>query len=266
MTVERAVPRRAVLGLAGAAGATLLLAACGGGSNQTTRNAATLAAGGGKTSTPGSLSTGGVEGGPDPLLKGPAAKFAAAQAELSGSFKVVPPDTYGLSLDTYAASSFFSGTAEGTQLAKEWGFSEGYQVSMEPDGQLAGVLKGLHYLLMEIYLFDAQSGAKAAYDTYESRYAKATGSEQLKTRGLANQSSAWQLVKDTVGSSDLVAVYHRFLFRRGNMLAIAQTYGAQPFMTVDKARDVAVIIDERALGTRQAAEPTPARTTTPGLP
>jgi len=207
-----------------------------------------------------------VEGGPDPLLKGPPTKYAALQEELNGTFKVVPPDTYGLSLDTYAASAFFSGSAEGTQLAKEWGFASGYQVSLEPDGQLAGVLKGLHYLLMEIYLFDTQAGAQAAYNTYETRYGKAGGSERLKSKGLANQSSAWQLIKDTVGSSDLVAVYHRFLFRRGNMVAIAQTFGAQPFMTVDKARDVAVIIDERALGTRQAAEPTPARTTTPGLP
>ncbi len=263
--MERVVSRRGVLGLAGAAGASLLLSACGGGSNRTARNAATLAAGGGGTRTPGRTSTGGVEGGPDPLLKGPPMRYAAAQEELGGTFEVVPPDTYGLTPETYAASPFFSGTDEGTQLAREWGFASGYQVSLEPDGQLAGVLKGHHYLLMEVHLFETQAGAQAAFNTYDARYAKATGSERLKSKGLANQSSAWQLVRDTVGSSDLVAVYHRFLFRRGNMLAIAQTYGAQPFMTVDKARDVAVIIDERALGTRKATDPTPARTATPGL-
>lgn len=251
-----------------AAGGIAVFGACGDddGASDTVKNAATLAASGKATPTAGS-STGGVQGGPELLLKGPAAKYAATQDELKAAYKVAPNETYGMGAETYAASSFFSGATEGNQLATAWGFAEGYQVSMEPDGQLAGVLKGGHYLTMEVYLFANQAGAKDAYDYYANRYSSAAGSEAVTTKGLANQSGAWQVIKGTVGASDLVGVYHRFLFRRGNMLVAVQTYGAQPFMTIDKARDIAVIIDERALGTRQATEPTPAGTATvPGMP
>jgi hypothetical protein len=42
------------------------------------------------------------------------------------------------------------------------------------------------------------------------------------------------------------------------------TYGGQPFLTINPARDIAVIIDERALGERDAIEPTPIPTVLPG--
>lgn len=257
--------RRSALAFFGGAGATILLAACGNGSSETANSAATLAAGGNNTPVSGS-STGGVEGGPEPLLSGPAAKYSPSQDEFAGAYKVAPNETFGMSLDTYAASTFFPGTTEGKELATQWGFGEGYQVTLEPDGLLAGVLKGGYYVIAEFYLFGNQAGAKSAFDYYKSRYDSTAGSEAVATKGLANQSGAWQLVKGPVGTSSLVGVYHRFLFRRGNLLASVQTYGAQPFMAIDKARDIAVIIDERALGTRQATEPTPAGTAVPGLP
>ncbi|MCE7929606.1 MAG: hypothetical protein DYG91_14100 [Chloroflexi bacterium CFX7] len=265
MSGERRVGRRAALATIAGAGAALVVTACGGGSSATSRNAATLAAQGSSTPAPGT-STGGVEGGPEPLLSGPAAKYAPAQAELTAAYKVAPNETYGMGLDTYAASTFFPGATEGKELATGWGFGEGYQVMLEPDGLLAGVLKGGYFVTAEVYLFHDQAGAKAAFDYYRSRYDSTAGSESAPAKGLANQSGGWQLIKGPVGTSSLVGVYHRFVFRRGNMLASVQTYGAQPFMTVDKARDIAVIIDERALGTRQATEPTPAGTTVPGLP
>ncbi|MCL4231479.1 MAG: hypothetical protein KJ053_07840 [Dehalococcoidia bacterium] len=265
MRGERILGRRAALAAIGGAGAALLLTACGGGSSATSQSAATLAARGSSTPNTGA-STGGVEGGPEPLLSGPAAKYAPAQAELEAPYKVAPNETFGMGLDTYAASTFFPGATEGRDLAESWGFAEGYQVTLNPDGLLAGVLKGGYYVVVEVYLFGDQSGAKSAFDYYESRYGSTAGSEEASAKGLANQSGSWQLIKGPVGTSSLVGVYHRFLLRRGNMLASVQTYGAQPFMTIDKARDIAVIIDERALGTRQATEPTPAGTTVPGLP
>ena len=128
------------------------------------------------------------------------------------------------------------------------------------------MLQGRYYVSMEIHLFETASGAKAAYDSFQDRYGKISGSERATTKGLANQSSGWQMLSGTVATSDLVGAFHRFVFRRGNMLAAVQTYGAQPFMTIDRARDIAVIIDERALGTRPATEPTPSGTTVPIIP
>jgi hypothetical protein len=149
------------------------------------------------------------------------------------------------------------------ELARQWGYREGYQVALEPDGLLAGVLKGQYYVTQEIHLFDTAAGAEQAYQRFEQRYREAAGSEPAEATPLANQSSAWQLVRGTVADSEMVAVYHRFLFRRGNMVASVQTFGGQPFMRVDTARDIAVLIDERALGKRSSPEPTPAKTITP---
>jgi hypothetical protein len=72
------------------------------------------------------------------------------------------------------------------------------------------------------------------------------------------------LTEGLVGTSDVVAVFHRYVFRRGTVVTWVQTYGAEAYMTIDPAREVAVIIDDRILGNTEAAEPTPIPT--PNLP
>ncbi|MDZ7728679.1 MAG: hypothetical protein U5Q44_11060 [Dehalococcoidia bacterium] len=38
---------------------------------------------------------------------------------------------------------------------------------------------------------------------------------------------------------------------------LVQTYGAEEHVTIDAAREVASLVDDRALGETEAAEPTP---------
>ena len=47
------------------------------------------------------------------------------------------------------------------------------------------------------------------------------------------------------------------------MVAVVQTWGAQPFMRVDTVRGLAAILDDKALGRKDAPEPTPLATTAP---
>ena len=74
---------------------------------------------------------------------------------------------------------------------------------------------------------------------------------------VGNESAAWRLVYDTIGNSSVKSVFHRVLFRRGNMLVVVATLGAEPLMEVNEAYGLAVIVDGKAMGNLQAPEPTP---------
>lgn len=208
-------------------------------------------------------STGGTLGGPQPVLKGPVAPYLAQLGDLPRGYVVYPNDTFGLSDLAFAAKGPFKSVADGQNLATRWGYVDGYQASYYPDGFLAGVVQGGYYVFVEGYLFSNLDGAREAYQTFEDYYRNAPGSLQETVQGLGNQSSAWKILQGTVGTTELPAVYHRFLFRRGTLVTVVQTFGAEPFMTVDRARDVAVVVDEKALGNRPAPTPTPSKTQTP---
>lgn len=216
---------------------------------------------GGAAFTP---STGGLSGGPEPMLEMPVSRFAPALEEMPGPFSVNVPETFGLSAATWSVIGPFDNPQQGEQLAGEWGYIEGWRVLYDPDGLLSGVVEGRYYATIEVHLFKTADGAKKAYAQYLEKSSGREGSERQSARGLGNESSGWAFVQGTVGTTDMVAVYHRFIFRRGNLVTSVITYGGQPFLTIDPARDIAVIIDERALGERDAAEPTPIPTVLPG--
>lgn len=242
---------RALYGVMAAALALLLVAGCGGN-------------GGGGSSAGITPSTGGTSGGPEPQLEIPVSRFAPAQDEIPGNFEVNPLETFGLAAATWSVIGPFDNPQQGEQLAAEWGYVEGWRVLYNPDGLISGVVQGRYYATIEVHLFETVGGASKAYAQYLDRSVSKAGSEKQDTKALGNESSGWALVEGTVGNTDMVAIYHRFIFRRGNMVAMVLTYGGEPFLTIDPARDIAVIIDERALGERDAVEPTPIPTVLPG--
>jgi len=227
--------------------AMFALAACGGDSNKTLDSAGKLAS-----------SSGGTVGGPEPTLQGPASQFTLLSDDVGADNKVYAPGVQSLDASDFVATAkIFTSSSEGEGLVKGWGYVEGFETAFQPGGQLAAVLSGAYYVNAETYLFKTLDGARQAYQQFEKAYAAAPGSAQQTTKGLGNQSSAWKLVNGTVGSSDVVAAYHRFVFRRGTLVGVVQTMGADPYMTIDRARDLAVIMDDRALSKRAAPTPTP---------
>jgi hypothetical protein len=146
---------------------------------------------------------------------------------------------------------------EGQQYADQWGFLDGWTSDLVPDGQLAGVLQGRYYVQVQLFLFKTVDGARQAYSKFQQSYTQAPGSEPQEVQGLGNESSGFKIIKGTVSNSDVVAVYHRFLFRRGNLVVAVQTMGADQYMNIGRARELATVIDQKALGQRPAPTPTP---------
>jgi hypothetical protein len=197
-------------------------------------------------------------GGPDVAVEGPAARYVVQLGELPAGFKEFPPDTFPVSRIGFAsAQGYFTTSDEGERLADEWGYVDGYQASYLPVGQLADVVQGMFYLQTEAYLFNSIEGAQAAYTYLEQHHKAQAGSETQSAKGLGNESSAFKLKTGTVGTSDLPGVYHRFIFRRGTLISVVQTYGADKYMTIDQARAIAARLDAKALGTAPAYTPTP---------
>lgn len=217
--------------------------------------------------TAASRSTAGTAGGREPQLAGPANRYAPLLEELRARTILHKPDTFTLNALAWVTNGgLFASTDEGEAQAERWGYIDGFQVAFRPDGQLASVLQGEWFTTINVVLLGDSSKAHEAYLRFEEQYRKTAGSEQQVTKGLGNESSAWKITSGTVPNSQIVAVYHRFVFRRGNMIVTVQTYGGEPFMSIDQARDTAVVIDDKALGNRPAPTPTPAPTGTPGLP
>ena len=212
--------------------------------------------------TAASVSTAGSQDSRGPILDKPAARYVIQAGDVKTGYKTLGSETFTLSAIGFAANGYFSSVQEGEKLAGDWGYKDGYQASFEPDGQLAGVLQGRYYIRVESYLFDSASGAAEAFARVDKAAKSKPGSEPQQTKGLGNQSSAYKLVTGTVSNSELVQVYHRFIFQRGNLLTVVQTNGAEPFMNIDRARDLAVVVDAKALGERAAPTPTPGSTGT----
>jgi hypothetical protein len=217
--------------------------------------------------TPASSSTAGTNDTTTaPVLDKPAARYVIQAGDVPSGFKTLGSNTFNLSAIGFAANGYFASAQDGETQANSWGYQDGYQSSFEPDGQLAGLLQGRYYIQVEAYLFTTVAGASQAYGHIADVTRSNQQSIEQKTNPLGNISSAWMTTTGKVGSSDLDMVYYRFIFQRGNLVSVVQVNGAAPYMTVDRARDLAVVVDQKALGTRPAPTPTPAKTGTPGLP
>ena len=202
-------------------------------------------------------STGGTAGGPQPVANPPASLYSTLIDELPPAMRVNNPQTFAMNISTFSSSYWFDTEQQGADLAARWRIFDGFQAQFDPLGEAAQLLQGSYYIWVETYLFETVAGADTAFDHLENRLATRPGSERRTARLLANESAGFEFVQGTVGTSEVVAVYHRFIFRRGNIVAAVQTLGGQPFMSIDRARDIAVIMDDKVLGTRPATEPTP---------
>jgi hypothetical protein len=214
---------------------------------------------------PTPASTSGLAGGPEPIVALPASKYAPLLEEMPDGLRVNVSDTFTMNITTFTASWWFDTNAQGQRLAQEWRIIDGFQVQYDPVGLAAQVLQGGYSAWVEVYLFETPAGARLAYEYLEGRLATPPGSERAAARPLGNQSAAFRYAGPTIGTSNISAVYHRFVFRRGNAVVTIQTYGAAPFMSTDQARELAVLVDAKLLGEAPAVEPTPIPTPSIGV-
>lgn len=213
----------------------------------------------GPTATPTrpSQSTGGTTGGPETISKGVASQYSPAINEIPGVNKVNVPETFTANLATFASSYLFTNNKQGEEKANEWKIVDAYQVAYDPEGLQADLLRGRYYVRAEVYLFADLAGAQAAYTFMDKFYLSKSGTQQVPTKQLANQSNAYKIIAGTVGTSDELSAFYRMLVRRGNVVFVIQVNGADRFMSVDHARNIAIVADDRILGNRAAPVPTP---------
>lgn len=212
-----------------------------------------------------STSTEGTTGGPSPINDGPASRWNLLIEELPANYEVDASQTFTSNITVFAAEYWFKSEAEGRDKAEEFQISDQFTAVFQPTGLDADLLRGEAYVTVETYLFANEQGAQKAWAHFDNVLKSTTGSQPVKTRGLANDSSAYRIAEGTIGTSEMLQVYHRYSFRRGNVIVSVMTRGGQPFFNIDTARRFAVIIDNKLLGTRPAAEPTPIPTPSFGI-
>jgi len=193
-----------------------------------------------------------------PLLEMPASRFSISQDDLGPGYITDIDFTWKLDGDSYGRTKTFPSPEEGWRLLAEWGYLGGYETSYSPEGYSRAVLEGAFTVAVETHLFATEEGAKSAYQYFEQRLSESV-SQPITAFALGNESSAWRAVNTSEGiaGSSVAAELHRYLVRRGNLLAMVVTYGAEPFMDVEPVYRLAHVVDSKATGELEAVEPTP---------
>ena len=207
------------------------------------------------------------------VVPGPASRYTVLLQDLPrGQFLTDIPNTYVLALDceteskectTYARSAAFDSVEAGKALLKQWEYAGGYETSILPEGYESAVLNGSYYIIVESHLFKSVEGAKLAFDYFKKRIDANPLAKKEAPPPVGNQAAAWSAVGGPIRPSDVPALSHWVLFRRGNMVAVAKTIGAQGFMTTQQATILAELVDDKALGAKEAIVPTPTSNYTP---
>ena len=200
---------------------------------------------------------------PAPLLDGPASKYSILLDDVGlNAFITDIPNTFQLDAKTYGKTTAFpAGKGEG--MLGGWSYLGGYQASMKPEGRDTAILNGSFEIRVETHLFKTADNAKSAYDYFVGVIKANPAAQAVTTTSVGNESTTTKAVNGKIRNTTIDAAYHQIIFRRGNMVAVVLTYGADPFMKVDYVRELASIIDNKALGKAQSIAPTPTSNYTP---
>ncbi|MFN8506712.1 MAG: hypothetical protein U0547_04010 [Dehalococcoidia bacterium] len=241
--------RGLLLALGACLAVSLLGAACGGDDDA------------GASSEPGKTPTAGASQGTPAVLAGPASKYSLLQDDLGRGYITDIKGTVVLDLKSYAATPVFKTAPEGEKQLTEWGYIDGYQTAVEPEGREEATLTGAYALVMETHLFNDAAGAKKFYDYLQTVRNKQSTIVQAQQVG--EESVVAYLTTGKIRGSNVDRAIHQLYFRRGNLVGVVMTIGAAPFMKPDYVAAAAKLMDDKALGTRPAPSPTPTSNYTP---
>ena len=198
-----------------------------------------------------------------PISQMPVSRFALALEDLDTSaFRTDVAGVFNMDAASYAASKTFDSADAGEKLLNEWGYQGGYEAGYIPIGSTQAILNGSYYAYVEVHLFKTADGAKQAYDYFARRIEK-PNTQKAEIPVVGNEASAYTTTAGYVAGTEVPAVAQQILFRRGNVVGVVLASGAQGFVTVDTARDLAMIEDDKILGKIRAPVPTPTSNFTP---
>lgn len=207
--------------------------------------------------SPSTASPGGTVSSASPQVAKPAGKYSVSLDDIGNAWLTDIAGTYVISSDSYCRQTcLFASQQEGQQHLDSWGYVEGYETAYIPEGREDTVLKGGYYIKVETHLFKDAAGAKSAFDFFKT-YAASSGGATVPVSPVGNESAAFETLYGKISNTRVNALYEQVLFVRGNVLTVILTKGAQGFITVKSAWDLATIADAKLLGKRDSPEPTP---------
>ncbi|MEO8540769.1 MAG: hypothetical protein ABI577_13600, partial [bacterium] len=196
----------------------------------------------GPSQTPAVVSTA------SPKLSAPVSQYSVSIDDLGANWITDIKGTVVIDAAGYAKTPrLFSSEADGMKLLKEWGYDGGYETAYSPEGRDQAVLNGAYYVSVESHLFNDEAGAQKAFDYFSQFVSKTPGAQPVSIQPIGNKSIAFVTTTGTITGSNVKATYHQVVFRRGNLITIALTKGAETFMKSDAAWEVAHMADEKAL-------------------
>ncbi len=193
-----------------------------------------------------------------PNVSGPASKYAILLDDIGIRWLTDVVRTLVVDKPSYAASrDVFETESEGMRLLNDWGYEDGYEVHYVPEGRDEAVLVGAgYYITVETHRFKNAEGAQKAYQYYADSITSG-GAPPAQAQPIGNKSIAFTGYSGKIPRSTVTAEFEQIIFVRGNMVSIVLATGAQGFMKLQFAWDIAQLVDEKILGERPAVEPTP---------
>lgn len=192
-----------------------------------------------------------------PKLAAPASQYSVSVEDLGTNWITDVRGTFVIDAAGYAKTQrLFASEADGMKLLKEWGYQGGYETGYIPEGRDQAVLNGAYYISIESHLFADEAGAQKAFDYFVQFVGKTPGAAPVSVPLVGNKSAAFVTTTGTISGSNVKATYHHVISRRGNLITISLTKGAESFMKSSAALEVAQMADEKALGSRPTSVPT----------
>jgi hypothetical protein len=218
--------------------------------------------------TPGSAQV--RENDPDvaPLQDAPVSQFSVLVQDLGiDNFLTDLANTVELTPQLFAETAAFSDPGSGLESLTAWGYIEGYRTGLLPEGDTDAILNGAYVVGQQLHLFEDEEGADELYEYFVENVSNNGVSSPLTADTIGSESSVSRTLAGKVGGDSHVdQVIHQLIFRRGNVVVVLLTIGADPLMKVDTVLELGAIVDDKLLDEREHPQPTPVptRTASPG--
>jgi hypothetical protein len=212
------------------------------------------------TASPGATTpaTSGTNSPVEPIAAAPVSQFIVLVQDLGiDNFLTDLETTSQLTTATYAATTTFAGAADGAAKLDSWGYVEGYRTGLIPEGGASAMNNGGYVLYEELHLYDSTDGAHEAFLHLAGNVRGNSVAEVITGPSVANESITSRAVAGKVAGTNVDQVLHQVIFRRGNVVAVVLTIGAEPLMESETAIEIAQIIDAKILDERDHPQPTP---------
>ena len=195
-------------------------------------------------------------------ISGPVSKYSVSIEDIGLQWRTDIKQTIEIDSEAYAKTrGLFDSESAGKGLLKQWGYEGGYQTAYLPEGLDTAVKNGSYYITVESHLFETAEGAQAAYQYYISRLGT-----PLEIERVGDVSVGYHSLIGTFPGSTVKVAYHQVISRRGNVVTIVLTKGANGFMKIETPWKLAKIADDKLTGARAAIEPTPVSNYKPPTP